>query len=79
MGTDNRNLAQESTRSLVERLRTALLAARGNAQIRERLREIVADSERFDEITRELGSRHALVRELVAFARHGDPRGERAA
>ena len=65
--------------SLDERLRTTLNAARGNMQIRERLKQLVADPERFGPIVRELGPRHALVRELLAIARHGDGNAERAA
>ena len=61
---------EASDRSLVDRLRTTLQAARGNVQIRERLKTMIADPERFDSIVRELGTRHAIVRELLVIARH---------
>ena len=64
--------------SLDERIRTTLNAARGNMQIRERLKQLVADPERFGPIVHELGPRHALVRELLSIARHGDGYAERA-
>ena len=44
--------------SLDDRLRTTLNAARGNMQIRERLKQLAADPERFEPIVRELGPRH---------------------
>jgi hypothetical protein len=59
----------QSERPVAERLRTALHAARGNERIRECLREIAADPARLEPILRELGPRHALVRELFAIAR----------
>jgi len=68
-----------SDRPLTERLRLTLQAARGNVEIRERLRGIVADPDRLDSIVRELGPRHALVRDLLAIARHSDSPTERAA
>jgi hypothetical protein len=78
MDEGNRNLATNggnesgAERPLADRLRTTLHAARGNVQIRERLRGIIADPARFEPIVRELGPRHALVRELLAIAGHGD-------
>ncbi len=73
----NRNLATsgggdcDTERPLADRLRTTLHAARGNVQIRERLRGIIADPARFEPIVRELGPRHALVRELLVITGHG--------
>jgi hypothetical protein len=74
MSESNRSHALDngSDRSLADRLRTTLHAARGNVQIRERLKGIIADPERFDPIVRELGPRHALVRDLLEITRHGD-------
>jgi len=43
-------------------------AARGNPEVRERLRLLVADPERVEPIVLELGRRHALVRELFTIA-----------
>jgi hypothetical protein len=77
MNERNRNLATSgdvdygTERPLADRLRTTLHAARGNVQIRERLRGIIADPARFEPIVRELGPRHALVRELLAITGHG--------
>ena len=78
MSESNRNLATNdhagngTERPLADQLRTTLHAARGNVQIRERLRGIIADPERFELIVRELGPRHALVRELLVITGHGD-------
>jgi len=68
-----------SARSLADRLRTTLHAARGNLQIRECLKDLVDDPDRLDPIVRELGARHALVRELLAIARHGEVDGRATA
>ncbi len=54
--------------SLASRLRTALHAARGNLDIRERLSAMVSDPTRFDPIVREFGPRHSLVRGLREIA-----------
>jgi hypothetical protein len=59
----------DSDRPLVAQLRDSLRAARGDARIRERLRTIVAEPSRLDAIVRELGPRHALVRELLQVVR----------
>lgn len=56
------------SRSLASRLRTALHAARGNLDIRERLLAMVSDPTRFDPIVREFGPRHSLVRGLREIA-----------
>lgn len=69
----------ESDRPVADRLRTALLAARGNERIRQCLRDIVSDPERLEEIVRELGPRHALVRDLLVMTRRSDQAGNRAA
>jgi hypothetical protein len=69
----------ESQRSVADRLRTALHAARGNERIRACLREIVSDPARLDPIVRELGPRHALVRDLFVMARRSEAATERAA
>ena len=74
-----RNTSDESDRPVADRLRTALRAARGNERIRECLREIVADPERMEPIVRELGPRHALVRDLLVMARRSDHPTDRAA
>ena len=73
MSQSNRNhaAAPVSNRPLADRLRTTLHAARGNVQIRERLKRLIADPDQLDPIVRELGSRHALVRELIAITGHG--------
>jgi hypothetical protein len=67
---------QTTERPLADRLRTTLVAARGNLQIRERLTRMLADPARLDSIVRELGPRHALVRELLTIARHGESSAE---
>jgi hypothetical protein len=72
MNRDDRNHAANAERPLADRLRTTLDAARGNMEIRERLKELVDDPSRLDPIVQELGPRHALVRELLAIARHGE-------
>jgi hypothetical protein len=77
MSDSSRNPYEQLDRPLVDRLRATLQAARGNERIRERLKGIIADPERFDPIVQELGPGHALVRELLAIARHGE--SERAA
>jgi len=64
-------------RPLADRLRKTLTAARGNMEIRERLRVIVSDPVRLGSIVRELGPMHALVRELLEVGRHGQPDAER--
>jgi hypothetical protein len=80
MDDRNGNLDPTTARSVSDRLRTSLDAARGNMQIRECLKQLVADPDRLAPIVRELGPRHALVRELLAIARHGGESGtERAA
>jgi hypothetical protein len=61
-----------SDRSLADRLRTTLHAARGNLQIRECLKDIISDPSRFEPIVRELGPRHALVRELLTITQHSE-------
>lgn len=60
--------AYSNPRSLASRLRTALHAARGNLDVRERLSAMVADPSRFDPIVREFGSGHSLVRALREIA-----------
>ena len=77
MGEQNGKIGGDTARSLGDRLRITLNAARGNLEIREHLKELVADPARFGPIVDELGTRHALVRELLAIARHGG--AERAA
>lgn len=72
MNDDARNHAANAERPLADRLRTTLDAARGNMEIRERLKAIVEDPNQLDPIVRELGPRHGLVRELLAIARHGE-------
>jgi hypothetical protein len=78
MRESNRNLATKhdvengTERPLADQLRTTLHAARGNVQIREHLRGIIADPARFEPIVRELGPRHALVRELLAITGHAE-------
>lgn len=74
MSQTNRNHDEShgSERPLADRLRTTLHAARGNVQIRERLKRIIADPNQLDPIVRELGPRHALVRELLTITRHRD-------
>lgn len=83
MNGSNRNGSHrnghDSDRPLVDRLRTTLQAARGNVQIRERLKTLIVDPEEFDPIVRELGPRHALVRELLAIARHADSAADHTA
>ena len=62
---------ESGTRSLADRLTQTLQAARGNLQIRERLKDMLAESNRLEAIVRELGPRHALVRDLLVIARQG--------
>ena len=62
---------------LADRLRKTLTAARGNMEIRQKLRVIVSDPGRMEPIVRELGPSHALVRELLEVGRHGQPDAER--
>ncbi len=57
-------------RPLADRLRTALFAARANMRIRESLKRIIDDPERFDPIVGELGPNHALIRDLLELGRH---------
>lgn len=75
----HRNGNENASRPLAERLRKTLVAARGNMQIRQRLRGIVSDPERLDPIVRELGPSHAVVRELLEVGNHGARRPEIAA
>lgn len=56
-----------SNQHLAERLRTTLEAARANEQIRARLKRMLAEPDRLDWIVRELGPRHAIVRDLIAM------------
>jgi|MudIll2142460700_1097286.scaffolds.fasta_scaffold2711779_1 hypothetical protein len=63
--------------SLADRLTQTLQAARGNLQIRERLKDMLAESNRLEAIVRELGPRHALVRDLLVIARQGNGAEER--
>jgi hypothetical protein len=65
-------------RPLVERLRTTLDAARGNLLVRERVRTMLADPQQLDELVRELGPNHAVIRDLLEVAGLGEP-DERAA
>lgn len=65
--------------ALVDRLRRTLVAARGDMQIRERLRQMLSEPGRLDEITRELGAGHTLVRDLLAIAPPSEATQERAA
>jgi hypothetical protein len=76
---NDRSHSENTERPLTDRLRTTLDAARGNMEIRERLKALVEDPRRFDPIVKELGARHGLVRELLAIARHGEPAANRAA
>jgi hypothetical protein len=62
---------------IVTTLRRTLDAARANVQIRERLKTMVSDPARFDSLVREVGPSHALVRDLIAITRHGEPEVER--
>jgi len=50
---------------LSERLRRTLLAARCDERIRKRLGELVDDREWLAPILEQLGTRHAVVRELM--------------
>jgi hypothetical protein len=56
-------------RNLADQLRDSLQRARGDARIRERLRELSSDPNWLESITAELGARHGLVRELLSIAR----------
>ena len=65
--------------SLASRLRSALHAARGNLDIRERLVALVSDPTRFDPIVREFGAGHSIVRALREIALlDGQPPGRSA-
>lgn len=56
---------QDSNGALVDRLRKTLQAARGDLQIRDHLKQMLSEPGRLDEITRELGAGHTLVRGLL--------------
>ena len=79
MNGDDRHHSENAQRPLADRLRTTLDAARGNMEIRERLKALVEDPRRLGPIVQELGPRHGLVRELLAIARHGESAANRAA
>lgn len=79
MRNENHDRAEQSDRPLADRLRTTLYAARGNMEIRERLRSIVEDPNRLDSIVQELGPRHALIRELLLLTGRSESSSERAA
>ncbi len=79
MSDTDRKQDEGIERPLADRLRTTLHAARGNMKIRQRLEEIVADPSRFDPIVRELGPRHALVRDLLALSRRVEPETSKSA
>ena len=64
---------ENANRALAERLRKSLLAARGDLQIRRRLRGVISDPERWNPIVRELGPGHAVVRDLLEVGGHGEP------
>ena len=61
-----------ASRTLAGRLRKTLVAARGDLQIRRRLRTVISDPERWDPIVRELGPGHAVVRDLLEVGGHGE-------
>lgn len=75
----NADHGARNTRSLASRLRTALHAARGNLDVRERLAAIASDPARFDPIVREFGPGHSLVRALMEIARHDKLQPKRSA
>lgn len=79
MRNENRDHAGSSNRPLADQLRTTLHAARGNMEIRERLRSIADDPARLDPIIHELGPRHALIRELLLLTGRRESAKERAA
>ena len=57
---------------LARKLRITLTAARGNMEIRQRLKHLLDDPEQFARILEELGPQHAAVRDLVLIATHGE-------
>jgi hypothetical protein len=63
---------ENASRRLADRLRKTLVAARGDLQIRRRLRGVISDPERWDPIVRELGPSHAVVRDLLEVGGHGE-------
>ena len=63
----NRTSQNGSNLHLAERLRTTLEAARANEEIRARLKRMLAEPDRLASIVRELGPRHAIVRDLIAM------------
>ena len=69
----NRNWDENPNRPLADLLWKTLAAARGNMQVRQRLRGIVSDPARLQPIVQELGPNHAVVRELLEIGRHGQP------
>lgn len=73
------DLDDTNTGSLASRLRSALHAARGNLDIRERLAAIVSDPTRFDPIVREFGAGHSLVLALREIALPDHPQSGRSA
>lgn len=64
---------------LASQLRRTLQAARGDLQIRERLKQMVLEPGRLEEIVAELGARHTLVRDLIAITRAAGSAADRAA
>jgi hypothetical protein len=78
MSDDRTNDTNTTGRPLVERLRTTLDAARGNLQVRARLRVLLEDPAQLDSLVGELGPNHAVVRDLLEVAGLSEP-SERAA
>jgi hypothetical protein len=70
---DEHSSNENASGTLAGRLRKTLLAARGDLQIRRRLRSVISDPERWDPIVRELGPGHAVVRDLLEVGSHGEP------
>ena len=69
---DQHSSNENADRTLAGRLRKTLVAARGDLQIRRRLRTVISDPERWDPIVRELGPGHAVVRDLLEVGGHGE-------
>lgn len=67
-----------SSQHLAERLRKTLEAARASEEIRARLKQMLAEPDRLDWIVRELGPRHAIVRDLIAITARVDSAADAA-
>lgn len=66
--------AASQPQQLITALWQTLHAARGNAQIRERLVDLVGDPIQLEALVRQVGPSHAVVRDLLEMARASSDR-----